>query len=311
MDTADQLLEQQYEMLWDQVLGEGTYGVVQRGRRRSSDQVVAVKRMRLEREEEGIPGSAIREVALLKGTRHQNIVQLFDVFCSPGQMHLVFEFVDQDLRRFMRALPGGPALDAAMTQNFLRQLLTGLNFCHSQRIMHRDLKPQNLLIDRETKTLKIADFGMARAFSVPIPKYTHEVVTLWYRAPEILLGGRDGQYSVPVDMWSTGCIFAEMISGAPLFRGDSEIDTIFQIFRKRGTPTERDWPGLSELPDYKETFPMWKQRPWNEINNIGTGLGVEGCTLLESFLVFNPTMRCSARKGLEHHWVRSEEADVP
>jgi len=302
--NADRRLEQQYEL--EEILGEGTYGVVQLGRRRSDGAKVAVKKMKLEREEEGIPGSAIREVALLKGTHHQNIVTLLDVFCSSGRLHLVFDFVNQDLKRFMQHLPGGPALDVTMTRSFLRQLLTGLNFCHSRRIIHRDLKPQNLLIDHATKTLKIADFGMARAFSVPIPKYTHEVVTTWYRAPEILLGGSDGVYSVPVDMWSTGCIFSEMISGAALFRGDSEIDTIFQVFRKLGTPTEREWPGLSDLPDFKPTFPKWNVRPWSEIRNIGSNLGVDGCALLDGFLKYNPLLRISARKALEHSWLRED-----
>jgi cyclin-dependent kinase len=101
------------------------------------------------------------------------------------------------------------------------QLLLGINFCHSQGIMHRDLKPQNLLINRHGQ-LKIADFGLARAFAIPMRTYTHEVVTLWYRAPEILLGSR--HYSVGVDMWSIGCIFAEMINkGKALWTGDSEV----------------------------------------------------------------------------------------
>ncbi|KAM9886988.1 hypothetical protein OXX79_013903, partial [Metschnikowia pulcherrima] len=108
--------------------------------------------------------------------------------------------------------------------------------------------PQNLLIDKEGN-LKLADFGLARAFGVPLRAYTHEVVTLWYRAPEILLGGK--QYSTGVDMWSVGVIFAEMCNRKPLFPGDSEIDEIFRIFRVLGTPNETVWPDVSYLPDYK------------------------------------------------------------
>lgn len=108
------------------------------------------------------------------------------------------------------------------------QLLKGIAYCHSHRVVHRDLKPQNLLIDRNG-SLKIADFGLARAYGVPIGQITHEVVTLWYRAPEILLGSQT--YSTPVDMWSAGCILAELSTRAPLFPGDSEIDQIFRIFR--------------------------------------------------------------------------------
>ena len=132
------------------------------------------------------------------------------------------------------------------------QMIAGLNFCHARRILHRDLKPQNLLIDR-SGALKLADFGLARAFGIPVRTYTHEVVTLWYRAPEILLGQQ--QYSTPVDMWSIGTIFAEMVMKCPLYPGDSEIDELFKIFRTLGTPNEELWPGVSKLPDYKPTFP--------------------------------------------------------
>jgi len=121
---------------------------------------------------------------------------------------------------------------------FLYQLCNGLNYCHSRRIIHRDLKPQNLLIDRNG-TLKIADFGLARAFSLPIKTLTHEIETLWYRAPEVLLGQK--QYSLGVDIWAVGCIFAELTEKKPLFCGDSEIDQIFKIFQFHGTPTTAQW----------------------------------------------------------------------
>ena len=138
--------------------------------------------------------------------------------------------------------------------------------CHSHRVLHRDLKPQNLLIDTETNSLKLADFGLARAFAIPLRAYTHEVVTLWYRAPEILLGAK--QYSTPVDVWSIGCIFAEMINQSPLFPGDSEIDQLFKIFRGLGTPDDSVWPEVSQLPDYKPQFPKWKAKEMKELSLI-------------------------------------------
>merc|ERR1719197_1815560 len=182
-------------------------------------------------------------------------------------------------------------------KNLAYQLCRGVEFCHANRIIHRDIKPQNLLIDGRMR-LKIADFGLARAFTVPVPKYTHEVVTVWYRPPEILLGS--ALYSVPVDLWSIGCVVAEMATGAPLFAGDSEIDTIFKIFQKLGTPTEQMRPGLSSLPDYKPTFPKWPPKGWANIRNTQAQLGNEGVNLLEMFMQYDPKKRISARRALGH-----------
>lgn len=145
-----------------------------------------------------------------------------------AKLYLVFEFLDMDLKRYMDTLPDGRTMEAEQVKKFTYQMLEGLAYCHSHRILHRDLKPQNLLVESGS-TIKLADFGLARAFNVPLRTYTHEVVTLWYRAPEILLGSRT--YSTPVDMWSVGCIFAEMARRKPLFPGDSEIDELYKIFR--------------------------------------------------------------------------------
>lgn len=161
---------------------------------------------------------------------------------------MIFEYLQYDLRKLlmMRRLSEAECLD------FLQQILTGLLVCHSNRIIHRDLKPQNILIDKDGN-LKIADFGLARSFSVPFPELTHEVVTLWYRSPEILLG--QTKYTPSVDIWSIGCIYGEMLRGQPMFEGDSEIGQIYKIFQALGTPSEATWPGLSSLPDYSPRLP--------------------------------------------------------
>ena len=163
------------------------------------------------------------------------------------RLTLVFEFLDQDLKKYLDVCDQG--LDLPILKSFLFQLLTGVAYCHHSRILHRDLKPPNLLINREGQ-LKLADFGLARAFGIPVRSYTHEVVTLWYRAPDILMASR--KYSTPVDIWSVGCIFAEMCNGRPLFSGTSEADQLDKIFRMLGTV--KPYPGSrgrnSKLPSF-------------------------------------------------------------
>mmetsp|Transcript_68942 Transcript_68942/g.202377 ORF Transcript_68942/g.202377 Transcript_68942/m.202377 type:complete len:313 (+) Transcript_68942:88-1026(+) len=302
-EEAERRFEAQYEMLEKVLLGEGTYGKVYKARRNLTGESVAMKQMKLDAQEEGVPSTAIREIALLKELSHPNVVRLLDVFCKPNKLVLVFEFVENDLKKYMRAMSG--RLPPQTVRNFTYQLCRGVEFCHANRILHRDLKPQNLLIDSKLR-LKIADFGLARAFTVPVPKYTHEVVTVWYRPPEILLGG--ALYSVPVDLWSIGCVMAEMATGAPLFAGDSEIDTIFKIFQKLGTPTEQMWPGVSELPDFKPTFPRWPARGWDAIRNTKAQVGTDGIDLLEKLMTYDPKKRLSARKALQHQYLAT--ADV-
>eukprot|EP00741_Cyanophora_paradoxa_P024531 tig00000269_g23685.t1 len=273
-------------------IGEGTYGVVYKAKDRNTGEIIALKKIRLEAEDEGVPSTAIREISLLKELRHMNIVRLKDVVHSDNKLYLVFEYLDQDLKKYMDSVPNG--LHASLVKSYLYQLLRGIAFCHCHRVLHRDLKPQNLLIDRNG-SLKLADFGLARAFGIPVRTYTHEVVTLWYRAPEILLGSR--HYSTPVDIWSIGCIFAEMVTRHPLFPGDSEIDELFRIFRTLGTPNEDVWPGVSQLPDYKNTFPNW---PVQSLAKAVPQLDAAGLDLLSKMLVYEPAKRISAKAALEH-----------
>jgi cyclin-dependent kinase len=277
-------------------VGEGTYGVVYKARDTGTGQVVALKKIRLEAEDEGVPSTAIREISLLKELKDDHIVRLLDIVHADQKLYLVFEFLDVDLKRYMEmGNQNRTPITQEIVKKFTHQLTSGLLYCHSHRILHRDLKPQNLLIDKHDN-LKLADFGLARAFGIPMRTYTHEVVTLWYRAPEVLLGSR--HYSTAIDMWSVGCIFAEMsMQGAPLFPGDSEIDQIFKIFRILGTPNEQTWPGVSSLPDYKTTFPQWSRQ---DIARIVPVLDEAGIDILKRTLCYDSAKRISAKRALLH-----------
>ena len=232
-------------------IGEGTYGVVYKARNRLTGELVALKKIRLEAEDEGIPSTAIREISILKELQHPNIVRLHDVIHTEKKLTLVFEFLDLDLKKFLdMATSAGEVLQPPVIKTLLFQLLAGVSFCHDRRVLHRDLKPQNLLINQETLELKLADFGL-RAFGIPVRSYTHEVVTLWYRAPDVLMGSR--KYSTPVDLWSVGCIFGEMSSGRPLFPGTSDHDQLSKIFKVLGTRRRRAGRRSSTCPSTRPT----------------------------------------------------------
>ena len=299
LEEAERRFESNYETIEKVLLGEGTYGKVYKARSVRTGEAVAMKQMNFDAQVEGVPTTAIREIALLKELSHPNVVRLLDVFCKPNKLVLVFEFLENDLKKYMKALDG--PLSPFTVKHFAYQLCRGVEFCHANRIIHRDLKPQNLLIARRL-FLKIADFGLARAFAVPVPAYTHEVVTVWYRPPEILLGAK--LYSVPVDLWSIGCVIGEMATGAPLFAGDSEIDTIFKIFQTLGTPSEQVWPGVGELPEYKASFPNWLPRGWAQIRNTKQQVGTDGIDLLENLMCYDPRRRLPARRALQHAYFR-------
>lgn len=207
-------------------LGEGTYGIVYKAQNKQSGDIVALKRIRLDNEDEGVPCTAIREISILKDMKHPNIVRLMDVLHTEKKLTLVFEYLDSDLKKYMDTC--GEAMEMSVIKSFMQQLLRGIAYCHEHRILHRDLKPQNLLISKKLE-LKIADFGLARAFGVPVRSFSPEVVTLWYRSPDVLLGSR--HYATSIDIWSIGCIFAEMITNEPLFPGNTVKDQLTKIFR--------------------------------------------------------------------------------
>nr|CAB3488902.1 unnamed protein product [Digitaria exilis]CAB3490756.1 unnamed protein product [Digitaria exilis] len=259
-----------YEKL--EKVGEGTYGKVYKAQDKATGQLVALKKTRLEMDEEGIPPTALREISLLNLLSHSiYVVRLLAVeqAAKNGKpiLYLVFEFLDTDLKKYLDVYRKGP--NARPLPPHLVKLCKGVAHCHGHGVLHRDLKPQNLLVDKEKGILKIADLGLGRAFTVPMKSYTHEIVTLWYRAPEVLLGAT--HYSTGVDMWLLG------------------------------TPSEEQWPGVSDLRDWHE-FPQWK--PQSLARAVPT-LEPQGIDLLSKMLQLDPSNRISAIAAMEHPYFDS------
>ena len=316
------------------LVGSGSYGDVFKARDKHTNQIVALKRIKhVGDEDEGIPATALREISLLRELScSPDIVALRNVVveqgagcgCSPcrcgafdttpadagdrcgSTLYLIFEFVKMDLQKQIgEAQAKAEPLSPMLAKSYMYQLLRGVLHCHSHGVLHRDLKPANLLVDATGK-LKIADLGLARAVALPIRPLTHEVVTLWYRAPEVLLGGRGGCYGPPLDIWSAGAILFEMATSRPLFPGDSEIDQLFRIFRALGTPTEEAWPGVSALRDFSASFPQFQAKGLEATVRERGGadaagaFSAAGLDLLGRCLRFNPAERITAREALAH-----------
>ncbi|XP_048408870.1 cyclin-dependent kinase 18-like isoform X2 [Stegostoma tigrinum] len=278
-------------------LGEGTYATVFKGRSKLTENLVALKEIRLEHEE-GAPCTAIREVSLLKNLKHANIVTLHDIIHTDRSLTLVFEYLDSDLKQYMDIC--GNIMSMHNVKIFMFQLLRGLAYCHKRKVLHRDLKPQNLLIN-ERGELKLADFGLARAKSVPTKTYSNEVVTLWYRPPDVLMGSTE--YSTQIDMWGVGCILYEMAAGRPLFPGSTVKEELHLIFRLLGTPGEDTWPGITSNEEFKAyNFPYYRQQPM--IHHVPR-LDAEGLDLFANLLLYEAKKRISAEDALQHLYFKN------
>ncbi|MEJ1269943.1 cyclin-dependent kinase-like 4 [Cricetulus griseus] len=206
-------------------IGEGSYGVVFKCRNKSSGQVVAIKKFVESEDDPVVKKIALREIRMLKQLKHPNLVNLIEVFRRKRKMHLVFEYCDHTLLHELERNPNG--VPDGVIKSVLWQTLQALNFCHKHNCIHRDVKPENILITKQGM-IKICDFGFARIL-IPGDAYTDYVATRWYRAPELLVG--DTKYGSSVDMWAVGCVFAELLTGQPLWPGKSDVDQLYLIIR--------------------------------------------------------------------------------
>lgn len=225
--------------------------------------------------------------------QHKNIIKLHDVATNAkNQLFLVFPYCQFDLKTILRK---HSCLTLAQVKNFLQQLLEGVYVLHDSNVLHRDLKPANILIG-DDGILRICDLGSARR-SAEDGSHTPGLVTLWYRAPEVLLGARD--YSHAVDIWSVGCIFAEMITTRVLFNGSTELEQLNKFCAVLGTPNEDSWPGLDQLPHARSVL-IARQQPVNRLREHVPLLSPSGYDLLMKMLTYDPSSRISAADALAH-----------
>ncbi|KAA6399664.1 MAG: putative Cyclin-dependent kinase 10 [Streblomastix strix] len=280
-------------------IGEGTYGIVYKAKDKKTGTVVALKRVRMESETDGIPLTSLREIKVLQSIKHPNIVEMLEVVVGPhvSDMFLCFEFCDHTLSELIYQI-GNPFTEGEIKRLML-QLLSALAYTHERRIIHRDIKMSNLLYTN-TGLLKLADFGLARLFDQPPLHYTPNVVTLWYRPPELLFG--DTLYSTALDMWSAGCIFAEFLKGRPLFPGKTEAHQIELIFQILGSPSEQIWPSFINLPRVHEFIIPHKQK--SQLKEKFGQLSQNGLELLQGLLTLDPDKRIKMQDALTHPYFR-------
>ncbi|XP_074662572.1 cyclin-dependent kinase 7-like [Tubulanus polymorphus] len=287
-------------------LGEGQFATVYKAKDTgNNDKIVAVKKIKIGTRIEaadGINRTALREIKLLQELHHPNIIGLVDIFGHKSNVSLVFDFMDTDLEVLIK--DSSLIFTPAHIKCYVVQTLKGLEYLHHHWILHRDLKPNNLLLN-ENGVLKIGDFGLAKYYGSPNRIYTHQVVTRWYRAPELLFGAR--MYGVGIDIWAVGCIMAELLLRVPIFPGETDIDQLSKIFEVVGTPTEENWPDLKSLPDYIDFKPV----PSIPFSSIFTAAGDDVLEMLETLLQLDPLKRCTATTGLKKPYFSNKPAPTP
>jgi len=288
-------------------LGEGISSVVYKALDRQRNVFVALKTISLENEDEGIPSTAVREIAILNQLQHPNIIQMHDVVHHEKGLIIALELVPFNLRQWLDK----HETNRMLVKSVMLQLCKAISYCHANHVVHRDLKPHNILVaptdDDSILTIKLADFGLSRQLGIHVRSCTAEVVTLWYRAPDVLCGS--STYGTSVDMWSVGCIFTELCTKQPAFPGSDVVDTLRKIFQLLGTPGEEMWPEASELPNYRRfTLHLDEHEP-QSIEDVfpivQQMIGSDGLDLLHKCWQFESKMRISSENALKSKYFSS------
>lgn len=245
---------------------------------------MALKKIKFHFKGEGIPSTTIKEIGILRALNHPNIVRLLDIIhCDDQTLYLSFEYLSTDLGRYIKDNRGRFTIQNI--KDLMFQIVSGVHYMHKKRVFHRDLKPDNVLIDESTSNVKIADLGLSRTFHQPFRQYSREIMTLWYRSPEASMGYKE--YSIGVDCWALGCIMAQLINGTPIIRGSSDSEQLIIIFKIFGTPSFEAWPELEKMNGFSYRFPQFKGvglRSQMKMENIDD----RGFDLLEKLLILNP-----------------------
>lgn len=284
----------------EQKVGEGTYGQVFKARDLQTKNLVAMKFVRMEKESEGFPITGLREVKILRGLQHPNIIQLREIVQDDakkkdGGTFLVFEYMNHDLMGLLDN--ESMVFDETTIYRIMRQILEGLNFCHKRNILHRDLKCSNILVNNRGE-VKLADFGLGRQWICERP-YTNKVISLWYRPVELLLG--EEKYGTSVDLWSLGCILGELFQRRAVFQFGTELDMINAIFNLCGSPTKHSWPDVKLLPGFSTIKSKICRRTLRDtFNHVMPPLALD---LFDKMLCLNPTKRITAQEALESNWI--------
>lgn len=272
-------------------IGEGTYGIVYRAIHKQTKMIVALKKIRPENEEEGVSPTTLREISILKSIRNKRIISILDIMCNDKNLFIVYEYCETDLRKLLDSYKmKNEKIEYSFAFKISKQIVEGITYLHQRNIIHRDLKPQNILINKQGN-IKLADFGLSRKLNLPLRSLTKDVITLWYRPPELLLSCNI--YNTNIDIWSYGCILSEILNYKPLFPGDSEIDQLVKIFTILGTPTAKTWRNVSTLKDYQENFPIYK--PIDLSNFIKDLFFLQ---IIKKCLIYDPLERVPAYKLL-------------
>ncbi|KAK0539683.1 hypothetical protein OC842_000874 [Tilletia horrida] len=282
---------------------EGSYGVVFRARNKETGEIVALKKLKMDKEKDGFPITSLREIRTLMEARHPNVVQVKEIVVGDtlSQIYIVMEFVEHDLKTLLSNMRT-PFLQSEI-KTLMLQLLSAVSLLHSNWIVHRDLKTSNLLMNNRGM-MKLADFGLARLFGDPLGDMTTLVVTLWYRAPELLLGAKE--YDTAIDMWSVGCIFGELMLREPMFMGKNEADQIVKIFKLLGQPTEQSWPGYTKLPEAQQISSV--AQPYSALRSRFKYCTDSCLDLLKRLLTYDPAQRITADEALTHPYFNESPA---